>query len=59
MQKPEQLDPWPIKELIEDRHYYMERGYMVFTEFFHLSRGHCCGSGCRHCPYQKGEPISS
>ncbi|KAL4635050.1 hypothetical protein GN956_G14479 [Arapaima gigas] len=26
-------------------------GYKVFTEFAHLQRGNCCGSGCRHCPY--------
>lgn len=24
---------------------------MVFTERYHLRRGVCCGSGCRHCPY--------
>jgi hypothetical protein len=23
----------------------------VFTKEFHLSRGYCCGNGCRHCPY--------
>ncbi|ASD64398.1 DUF5522 domain-containing protein [Bdellovibrio bacteriovorus] len=28
-------------------------GYTVFTEYFHLKRGHCCGSGCRHCPWKK------
>lgn len=26
-------------------------GLMVFTEYAHLKRGTCCGSGCRHCPY--------
>ncbi|KAK2908061.1 hypothetical protein Q8A73_009134 [Channa argus] len=26
-------------------------GYKVFTEYAHLQRGKCCGSGCRHCPY--------
>ena len=31
--------------------YYMEGPYMVFTAAFHLKRGYCCGSGCRHCPY--------
>jgi diphthamide synthase (EF-2-diphthine--ammonia ligase) len=24
---------------------------MVFTEVAHKERGKCCGSGCRHCPY--------
>jgi hypothetical protein len=23
----------------------------VFTEAYHLRRGRCCGSRCRHCPY--------
>ena len=27
-------------------------GYQVFTEYFHLQRGKCCGSKCRHCPYE-------
>ncbi len=31
--------------------YYMENGLFVLTEWFHLKRGRCCGSGCRHCPY--------
>jgi iron complex transport system substrate-binding protein len=26
-------------------------GYNVFTELAHKKRGKCCGSGCRHCPY--------
>ncbi|MCK6604997.1 MAG: DUF5522 domain-containing protein [Ignavibacteriaceae bacterium] len=28
-------------------------GYSVFTAGFHLQRGSCCKSGCRHCPYVK------
>ncbi len=24
---------------------------MVFTEAYHLKRGYCCQSGCKHCPY--------
>ena len=24
---------------------------LVLTEISHLARGHCCSSGCRHCPY--------
>jgi ATP-binding cassette subfamily B (MDR/TAP) protein 1 len=27
-------------------------GYSVFTQGGLLKRGKCCGSGCRHCPYQ-------
>lgn len=26
-------------------------GFTVFTEYFHLKRGTCCGNSCRHCPY--------
>ncbi|WP_080602339.1 DUF5522 domain-containing protein [Bdellovibrio bacteriovorus] len=33
-------------------------GYTVFTEFFHMKRGHCCGSGCRHCPWKKNSQKS-
>ena len=31
--------------------YYNEQGYKVFTEKYHLKRGYCCKSGCKHCPY--------
>ena len=31
--------------------YYFEGPYLVFTAAYHLKRGTCCGSGCRHCPY--------
>lgn len=32
--------------------YLNQQGQMVFTSYFHLRRGFCCGSGCRHCPYK-------
>lgn len=35
----------------EGLHYYMEGERVVFTALFHVLRGQCCGSGCRHCPY--------
>jgi hypothetical protein len=38
--------------LIEGEDFYWEGGYMVFTAAYHLKRGHCCDSGCRHCPYR-------
>ena len=28
-----------------------ETGYSVMTRLKHEARGRCCGSGCRHCPY--------
>jgi|LakMenEpi03Aug12_release.lakeMendotaPanAssembly.Ray.scaffolds.fasta_scaffold451576_2 hypothetical protein len=31
--------------------FYWEDGKRVMTESYHTRRGSCCGSGCRHCPY--------
>lgn len=42
------------KDFLENVHYYLENGKVVFTEEYHLARGHCCGNKCRHCPY---DPI--
>ena len=38
----------------EPEDYYFEGPLMVFTAAYHLKRGYCCGSGCRHCPYKEG-----
>ena len=40
-----------MKELVEGEDFYWDGKFMVFTHTFHLRRGECCGSGCRHCPY--------
>jgi hypothetical protein len=40
----------PFLKLGED--YYVENGFVVFTEKYLLKRGYCCNSGCRHCPYK-------
>ena len=32
--------------------YYFEGSRIVFTPQYHIERGYCCGSGCRHCPYE-------
>ncbi|MCB0330840.1 MAG: hypothetical protein KDD70_14305 [Bdellovibrionales bacterium] len=39
--------------LAKEREQYIDpkTGAIVFTELFHLKRGTCCGSKCRHCPY--------
>ena len=42
-QKNEELAP-------ED--FYYEGPYLVFTAAYHLKRGYCCNSNCRHCPYK-------
>lgn len=39
------------KRAKEEEFYYIENGMYVFTEAYHLRRGYCCQSGCRHCPY--------
>ncbi|USH04135.1 hypothetical protein K6Q96_10785 [Grimontia kaedaensis] len=44
------------KELVEGLDYTIERGFYVFSAWYHLRRGSCCGNGCRHCPYGKAEP---
>jgi hypothetical protein len=40
------------QSLIEGEDYYMDGPYLVFTEAYHLKRGYCCNSGCRHCPWR-------
>jgi hypothetical protein len=32
--------------------FYYEGSYLVFTSAYHLKRGYCCNSDCRHCPYK-------
>jgi len=50
---------------LEPEDYYFEGPYMVFTAAYHLKRGYCCGSGCRHCPYREdgeaeaAEPVDA
>jgi hypothetical protein len=38
-------------KLVQGVDYYVEGGKFVFTALYHLKRGHCCNSRCRHCPY--------
>ncbi|VDK86247.1 unnamed protein product [Litomosoides sigmodontis] len=43
-----------LKAVRERRFSYKDPkgGFLVMTVSQHLLRGKCCGSGCRHCPYQ-------
>jgi hypothetical protein len=34
-------------------------GLLVFTRLKLLKNGACCGSGCRHCPYELTEEIQT
>jgi hypothetical protein len=38
--------------LVEGEDFYREGAYVVFTARYHLRRGYCFESGCRHCPYR-------
>ena len=44
-------DPPEEGPLVEGEDFYMDGEYMVFTAAYHRKRGRCCGSRCRHCPY--------
>lgn len=44
----------PLKEGLD---FYYEGEKMIFTAHFLSKRGHCCQSGCRHCPYGFSEQI--
>jgi hypothetical protein len=49
------------KELpaLEPEDYYFEGPNIVFTAAYHLKRGYCCESGCRHCPYKSVDSDQS
>lgn len=38
-------------KLLPSDYYINEEGLLVFTENYHKNRGYCCGSNCKHCPY--------
>ena len=38
-------------KLLPSDFYYDKFGNMVFTEEYHIKRGICCGSGCKHCAF--------
>ncbi|MEY3237450.1 MAG: hypothetical protein RI883_1551 [Bacteroidota bacterium] len=40
------------KNNLNEKDYYLSpEGYIIFTEQYHLKRGYCCKSGCKHCPF--------
>lgn len=52
--------PGETRELLEGEDFYREGPYVIFTAAYHLRRGSCCGSGCRHCPWRdSGEADSA
>ncbi len=56
------LSPHNFKEIkalgkaeipVEGIDYYMNKDNLfVFTAWYHLRRGSCCGNNCKHCPYK-------
>ena len=45
--------------LKEGEDFYYEDELMILTEAYLRKKGHCCQSGCKHCPYgftQKADP---
>lgn len=41
-----------IDSIIENIDFYFTpEGFKCFTEHYHLKRGYCCKSGCKHCPF--------
>lgn len=36
---------------VEGPDFHLENGFVVYTAWYHLKRGECCGNGCRNCPY--------
>lgn len=54
-QKPSSDDPAGItsSSSLAPEDFYFEGPYLVFTEAYHLKRGYCCNSGCRHCPFHQ------
>jgi hypothetical protein len=45
--------PIAASEDLAPEDFYLEGPYLVFTAAYHLKRGSCCESHCRHCPYGK------
>ncbi|HVK66069.1 MAG TPA: DUF5522 domain-containing protein [Polyangium sp.] len=43
-----------FSQLLEGEDFYKEAQKVVFTSVYHLKRGYCCHSKCRHCPYGLG-----
>jgi Family of unknown function (DUF5522) len=60
MAQPENVDDKPpsgqkmesTDDELRPEDFYYEGPYLVFTAAYHLRRGYCCNSDCRHCPYK-------
>jgi len=54
------MEPIPPAGLptLSSEDFYMDGSFMVFTAAYHLKRGYCCGSSCRHCPYDSAKAAA-
>jgi len=52
-QPPKKDNPPTLKDknIRDFPDYYIENELYIFKSGYLLSRGYCCGNGCRHCPY--------
>jgi hypothetical protein len=50
--QPPEDTPKPAAVELSPEDFYYEGPYMVFTAAYHIKRGYCCNSDCRHCPYK-------
>ncbi len=41
-----------VEQKLAPEDFYYDGPYLVFTAAYHLKRGYCCNSDCRHCPYR-------
>ena len=41
--------------LVEGKDFYLMNELKVFTERYHIAKGYCCKSNCRHCAYGYGK----
>jgi Family of unknown function (DUF5522) len=48
---PAECEEASVAQELAPEDFYYEGPYLVFTAAYHLKRGRCCNSGCRHCPY--------
>jgi hypothetical protein len=44
----------PTGRLLDHIDYTLEKGNYVYSRWYLLKRGTCCGNGCRNCPYRAG-----
>jgi len=44
---------------MEDYYEDSETGNMIFTEKYLIEQETCCGTGCKHCPYDPSDNYNN